>query len=149
MACSLESQLISLEVFLDELVEPTKGFLKRESQRRRREAKLIDFLHHYGFSGLEEEQHLRCRLLKPERLRPIHMAAKLGNTQVLRMLLQAKVDREAKTSKGRTALELAMTAAFHHFASVFMCFPVSWASVVGFPMPYDLFSCRSRCKSRC
>ena len=117
-----ESHLISLEAFL-EVLEPTQGSRKRESQRRHQEAKLLDFLHHNGFNGLQEEQHLRCRLLKPERLRPIHLAAKLGDLQVLRMLLQAKVDRFVKTSKGRTALEIAMAVAFQHFWKTFTCFP--------------------------
>ncbi|CAE6966864.1 Tnks2 [Symbiodinium natans] len=79
---------------------------RRRSLRHLRELMLEDFLKTHGFSDVNEPRQSGCFSFK-ERLFPLHVAAKCGDHEMVRILLQAGADRWAKTSKGWTALELA------------------------------------------
>eukprot|EP00438_Fugacium_kawagutii_P030224 Skav219517 [mRNA] locus=scaffold30:49575:49928:+ [translate_table: standard] len=52
-------------------------------------------------------------LFPKERLYPIHIAAKLGNHELVRILLFKGANPEQKSSKGRTPAEIARAAAVH------------------------------------
>mmetsp|Transcript_53764 Transcript_53764/g.126082 ORF Transcript_53764/g.126082 Transcript_53764/m.126082 type:complete len:161 (+) Transcript_53764:85-567(+) len=47
---------------------------------------------------------------RPECMCPLHVAAKLGHEKIVKSLLMARADPKRKTSRGRTALEIARKA---------------------------------------
>ncbi|CAJ1350281.1 unnamed protein product, partial [Effrenium voratum] len=49
-------------------------------------------------------------LFSEQRIYPIHVAAKLGDYQLVRILLAAGADRDSQTSKGRKAEDFALEA---------------------------------------
>ncbi|CAE7604465.1 unnamed protein product [Symbiodinium sp. CCMP2456] len=70
----------------------------------------------YNFRDMDvNEQQVpgpsRCfRLRRPESMCPIHVAAKHGHAKIVKSLLMARADPKRKTSRGRTALEIARKA---------------------------------------
>ena len=59
----------------------------------------------------EQQVPSGCFLFKrPESMCPIHVAAKRGHERIINFLLLARADPKQKTSRGRTALEIAQKA---------------------------------------
>ncbi|CAK9024557.1 unnamed protein product [Durusdinium trenchii] len=97
--------------------KPTMGALKRRARRRQEEEDLKEFLLKRGFASINAPQNRTssrrvgtwstCFFGEREELYPIHAAALEGDLRMVTLLLQAGVDREQETSKGRTALDIA------------------------------------------
>eukprot|EP00434_Breviolum_minutum_P030935 symbB.v1.2.027357.t3/scaffold2799.1/size70062/6 len=89
--------------------DPVRGPVKRARRRRRQRTQLKAFLKKHRFSDVNEPQQyhsLFCFLQKKkEELYPLHMAVKLGDYEILRLLLQAGADASQRTSSGKTALD--------------------------------------------
>ena len=79
---------------------------RRRDRRRLRELRLEKFLKANGFRDVNKPCQAGCFSFK-ERLCPLHVAAQLGDHETVRVLLAAGADASTKTSKGRTALEIA------------------------------------------
>ncbi|CAK9040368.1 unnamed protein product [Durusdinium trenchii] len=67
------------------------------------------FLQRYGFSDVNKPQR-GSWFSRSEKLYPVHVAAMLGDADMLHFLLEAGADPEQRTSKGRSALECAFDA---------------------------------------
>ena len=79
------------------------------------EMDLEDFLETHGFLNydlLSENPVLGAKtvVFDDEELGPLHLAAKLGDSEALRLLLRFGADIEALTSKKRSALDIAMSS---------------------------------------
>mmetsp|Transcript_18802 Transcript_18802/g.35274 ORF Transcript_18802/g.35274 Transcript_18802/m.35274 type:complete len:199 (-) Transcript_18802:10-606(-) len=94
----------------------TRSGAKRLVRKRRNEAKLQEFLRRNSFSEDVNEPRMArpsCFSImskmwsSPEDIYPIHLAAALGNADLLRLLLKAGADPKQRTSKGWSAVELA------------------------------------------
>ena len=82
------------------------GSFKRRNLRLVRRVQLDDFLREHRFRDVDEPEQCGCFSFK-ERFYPIHIAARLNDSQMIRILLAAGADPSRKSSRGRTALELA------------------------------------------
>ncbi|CAE7037119.1 unnamed protein product [Symbiodinium sp. CCMP2456] len=97
-------------------VESTAGLTKRELVHMKALVHISDWLRLYNFWDLDvNEQQVTspsgCFLFRrPESMRPIHVAAKLGHERIVKCLLLARADPKTKTSRGRTALQIARKA---------------------------------------
>ena len=89
----------------DEDEAQTPAFRRRD-RRHLRELRLKDFLKANGFRDVSDPRQGGCFSFK-ERLWPLHVAARLGDHEMVQILLAAGADTSQKTSKGRTALEIA------------------------------------------
>lgn len=92
--------------------EPTRGKLLRWAREKKDVKKLEEFLakHHFedeGDSVPSSPWRPLCLARTPELFFPMHTASQEGNLGVVHMLLQQKVDPQQKTSRGRTALDVA------------------------------------------
>ena len=89
---------------------------KRELVQMKALVQISSWLRLYNFWDLDvnEQQVPRpsgCFLFRrPESMRPIHVAAKLGHERIVKSLLMARADPKLKTSRGRTALQIARKA---------------------------------------
>ena len=87
---------------------------RRRQERQRQEAALKEFLNSFDFSDVcEPRANCKCscfRWLTGEVVYPIHEAARIGNARIVRLLLQANADPAQRTSKGRSAAEIARGA---------------------------------------
>ena len=96
-------------------VDPA-GLTKRELVQMKALVQISSWLRLYNFWDLDvnEQQVPRpsgCFLFRrPESMRPIHVAAKLGHERIVKSLLMARADPKLKTSRGRTALQIARKA---------------------------------------
>ncbi|CAK9074718.1 unnamed protein product [Durusdinium trenchii] len=115
MECSTQVELSESEVE-DEDPEPksTGSKVKRDIKRQVQAQILQTFLKKHKFKQ-DVNQRKRssggCLLFRPsEEFCPIHLAAKTGDLSVLRVLLRAGADLHARSSRGRTALDLAREA---------------------------------------
>mmetsp|Transcript_26931 Transcript_26931/g.43590 ORF Transcript_26931/g.43590 Transcript_26931/m.43590 type:complete len:230 (-) Transcript_26931:286-975(-) len=81
--------------------QPVRLVAQRIERRKRRETRVQKFLHTNGFADVNDVS--KC----PEKLSPIHIAAKCGDHGMIRLLLTANADPAAKTAVGRTALDFA------------------------------------------
>lgn len=74
---------------------------------------LNEFLkqHRFGRDISEAQAPATCFpfFKRGETLYPIHVAAQLGHTELVRILLEEGADRNQRTSGGRTALEIAFS----------------------------------------
>mmetsp|Transcript_44617 Transcript_44617/g.83325 ORF Transcript_44617/g.83325 Transcript_44617/m.83325 type:complete len:173 (-) Transcript_44617:65-583(-) len=86
--------------------------LKRQMRKNKRQKELQAFLKKHGFSEdvHAPKQPQGCFILRKESMYPIHVAAQMGNRNVVRQLLSEGAEPEQKTSKGRTALDIAQAA---------------------------------------
>mmetsp|Transcript_27282 Transcript_27282/g.64089 ORF Transcript_27282/g.64089 Transcript_27282/m.64089 type:complete len:166 (-) Transcript_27282:207-704(-) len=82
------------------------GAFKRRNLRLLRRVQLEDFLREHRFRDVDEPEQCGCFSFK-ERFYPIHIAAQQNDNQMIRILLAAGADPSRKTSRGRTAMELA------------------------------------------
>lgn len=95
---------------------PTKGSQSRREKKLRSEAALKEFLEKHGFTDINTPKILKrsifprpsCLFPAPELLYPVHVAVQEGDAEVLVALLRSGADREQKTSRGRTPLDLAL-----------------------------------------
>ncbi|CAL1144023.1 unnamed protein product [Cladocopium goreaui] len=107
---------------LDDALGNFRGYGKRERRRREQTRKLREFLKKHRFPDVNEPQqfHVTFCILprRKEELYPIHMAARLGDYEMLRLLQKAGADSSQKTSLGRSALQLVdqQTEQFEHIS---------------------------------
>ncbi|CAK9058725.1 unnamed protein product [Durusdinium trenchii] len=83
---------------------------KRQQKVQRAREQLQQFLQIHGFSHVNEPRRTFGFSLRREELYPIHVAAKLGDDQMIRLLLSAGASLEQQTSNGRIALDFAADA---------------------------------------
>lgn len=81
--------------------QPVRLVAQRIERRKRRETRVQKFLQINGLTDVNDVS--QC----PEKLSPIHIAAKCGDHGMIRLLLTANADPAAKTAKGRSALDFA------------------------------------------
>ncbi|CAK9009808.1 unnamed protein product [Durusdinium trenchii] len=86
---------------------------RRNERRERKEIMLNTFLRSHRFGrDVNEPRSSRALCLpfgKPKEVfYPLHQAAKLGDCEIVRLLLAAGADPQQKTSQGRTAEEIAL-----------------------------------------
>ena len=86
---------------------------KRSHSREQRRRQLQDFLQSHEFSDdvcAPRSTKGGCFFFPKPRVYPIHVAAHLGDHEVVHLLLQAKADPRQTTSRGRTAEDIALEA---------------------------------------
>eukprot|EP00435_Cladocopium_sp_Y103_P054483 s327_g17.t1 len=96
---------------------PTEGSLKRKAKEQRKVLEMKHFLQIHKFEDVNEPQQPRsgcCFGTHREQLYPVHLAAQLGNAEVMSLLLRAGANKDQLTSKGRSALQLARSADVHN-----------------------------------
>ncbi|OLQ00872.1 hypothetical protein AK812_SmicGene16414 [Symbiodinium microadriaticum] len=100
------------EVYIDWMAHLTR----RERVQMKALHQISSWLRFYNFRDMDaNEQQVSIpsgcfRFRRPECTCPIHVAAKLGHETVVKSLLMARADPKRKTSRGRTALEIARKA---------------------------------------
>eukprot|EP00438_Fugacium_kawagutii_P019827 Skav227922 [mRNA] locus=scaffold146:177871:189157:+ [translate_table: standard] len=89
------------------LLQLTKGRIKRFLRKNQEKEEVQRFLKSHGHAARKAPWGLS--FLMPERLEPIHLAAREGDGKVLCALLRGSkdIDLHQRTSKGRTALDVA------------------------------------------
>ncbi|CAK9089993.1 Receptor-likey region [Durusdinium trenchii] len=100
---------------LDDDPIPTRGASKRLERKLAEQVELQRFLSDHRFEGVNSPQgppwfDVLALCAEREEVYPIHVAASLGNAQVVKLLLRQGADKEKDTSKGRTPLEAAQQA---------------------------------------
>ena len=86
-------------------------FAKQRLRKQRNKERLELFLKEHNFSKDVSEPRLprmSCTGFGKEVLYPIHVAASLGDAEMLRLLVKAGADLQQRTSKGRTATHFAL-----------------------------------------
>ncbi|CAL1173540.1 unnamed protein product [Cladocopium goreaui] len=83
---------------------------QRKAEQFLKEMDLIDFLHVNDFFGDNVNEPRLGHFGRKEQVWPIHIAAELGDADLLRRLLRAKADATQETSAGRRAIDLAAEA---------------------------------------
>eukprot|EP00435_Cladocopium_sp_Y103_P010284 s3121_g2.t1 len=105
LSCSEEPEREPRE--LREPREPRKvGKRRRKYLMQLEEVKLESFLKLHGFEDVSDSKSVGWWW--KDTVAPIHVAAKLGDSDMLRRLLNQGVAADAKTSRGKSALQLAM-----------------------------------------
>ena len=100
------------QIKLPDAVQKCEGG-KRVRGREQRRRQLQDFLDSHDFSDDVCSPRITqggCFLFPGPRVYPIHVAAHLGDHEIVHLLLQAKADPRQPTSRGRTAEEIALEA---------------------------------------
>mmetsp|Transcript_43146 Transcript_43146/g.71159 ORF Transcript_43146/g.71159 Transcript_43146/m.71159 type:complete len:181 (+) Transcript_43146:2-544(+) len=87
-------------------VSPSKISARRE-KRGLNERYLQGFLEEFKFQEVNQPRARNFYNFKAERFYPIHVAAMLGDYHLLRLLVAHGADFQQRSSKGRTALDLA------------------------------------------
>ena len=82
-------------------------YTKRRQRKQKNEEQLKRFLQEHTFSQSVDKPKVSRFSFMREVLYPIHVAAMLGDAQMVRLLMQAGADLKQRTSKGRTAADLA------------------------------------------
>jgi len=88
----------------------TMALKQRGDRKKTDELTLLAFLQENKFSCINKPKLERIRGLGglfPQLHYPLHVAARLGDFDVVRLLLKARADMEAKDSRGLTALKVA------------------------------------------
>ncbi|CAE7889436.1 unnamed protein product [Symbiodinium microadriaticum] len=95
-------------------VDATADLTKRELVQMQALKQISPWLRANNFREMdvnEQQVPSGCFLFKrPESMCPIHVAAKRGHERIINFLLLARADPKQKTSRGRTALEIAQKA---------------------------------------
>ncbi|CAE7324833.1 unnamed protein product [Symbiodinium sp. CCMP2456] len=95
-------------------IDATAGLTKRELVQMKALTQISSWLRFHKFREMdvnEQQVPSGCFLFKrPESMCPIHVAAKRGHERIIKFLLLARADPKQKTSRGRTALEIAREA---------------------------------------
>lgn len=89
-----------------------RSVVKLQTRRRLRKERMEQFLKHHNFRDPLEPSVRNSRLsclpsLPSETVYPIHVAARVGDVEVIRLLLKERADPWQKTSAGRSPAELA------------------------------------------
>ncbi|CAK9050682.1 Receptor-likey region [Durusdinium trenchii] len=71
---------------------------------------LQSFLQRHGFTSIYSARQVNCRVVRVERVYPIHVAAQLGDLTMVRMLLEEGADARQVCLDGRTAVDFARSA---------------------------------------
>ncbi|CAK9103769.1 unnamed protein product, partial [Durusdinium trenchii] len=80
---------------------------KRALWKQQEDEALEEFLHKFKFEkGLNHPQSRR-RFSKDEQIYPIHVAARIGRHQLVRLMVQRGADPQQKSSKGRKPIDFA------------------------------------------
>lgn len=79
----------------------------RRERREQDEEYLQSFLQKFEFQELNQPRSRNFFNFQAERFYPIHVAAMLGDYHLLRLLVAHGADFQQRSSKGRTALDLA------------------------------------------
>ena len=104
-----------IQSYEDSMAVKRPGY-RRKLMRRRKEVLLENFLREHGFSSDLTEPSVRTScsfkdiLFPKEVFYPIHEASRLGNAELVRILLACGADPEQKTSKGKTPADIARAA---------------------------------------
>eukprot|EP00434_Breviolum_minutum_P008738 symbB.v1.2.007703.t1/scaffold477.1/size198972/2 len=88
----------------------TMSLKQRGERKKTDELKLLAFLQENQFSCINQPklERMQCSGLFATRLHyPLHVAARFGDFDVVRLLLKAQADMEARDSRGLTALKVA------------------------------------------
>jgi len=88
----------------------TMALKQRGEQKKTDELALLFFLQENKFSYIDKPKLERMKvrgLFQTELHYPLHVAARLGDFDVVRLLLKARADMEAVDSRGLTALKVA------------------------------------------
>eukprot|EP00434_Breviolum_minutum_P027524 symbB.v1.2.024339.t1/scaffold2296.1/size83103/4 len=91
---------------------PTLG----KKRRQFRQNLMMEFLEQYGFEEIDRKQRIGTPTgcffwgSKWQIVYPVHLAARDGNFEVLALLLKHGVDKNVKSSKGQTPLDMARFA---------------------------------------
>mmetsp|Transcript_131929 Transcript_131929/g.186185 ORF Transcript_131929/g.186185 Transcript_131929/m.186185 type:complete len:215 (+) Transcript_131929:45-689(+) len=94
--------------FSDTSLQSLRCAAKRSMRKQRRQAAVEEFLTFHGFKGVNSpKRSLSSMLRQTEEVYPIHIAAKHGSHLMIRLLCSEGADPLQKTSRGRTALQLA------------------------------------------
>ena len=95
-------------------IDVMAGRTKRELVEMKALKQISTWLRFHNFREMdvnEQQVPSGCFLFKrPEPMCPIHVAAKRGHERIIKFLLMARADPTLKTSRGRTALEIARKA---------------------------------------
>ncbi|CAE7212868.1 unnamed protein product [Symbiodinium sp. CCMP2592] len=95
-------------------IDAMAGLTKRELVQMKALKQISVWLRFHNFREMdvnEQQVPSGCFLFKrPESMCPVHVAAKHGHEGIVRFLLMARADPTLKTSRGRTALEIARKA---------------------------------------
>ncbi|CAE7410071.1 unnamed protein product [Symbiodinium pilosum] len=93
-----------------ELPDPNRVGPPRRRRPKQQQALLSKWLREKGFSEDVTEPHQQgCRFWTRKEVQyPVHVAAAEGNLELLRSMLLARADARQRTSRGRTALEIAV-----------------------------------------
>eukprot|EP00439_Symbiodinium_sp_Y106_P053693 s23_g7.t1 len=92
------------------LYSDASWLLRKQSLRSQRNKEVLnEFLQEHRFDQdvLEPRASPCCFLWSKELVYPIHVAAAVGNAEIVRLLLKAGADLAQKTSRGRTAADIA------------------------------------------
>ncbi|CAE7224091.1 unnamed protein product [Symbiodinium sp. CCMP2592] len=101
----------------DEVYEVDDEMMAGHTRRERVKMKALNhisaWLRYYSFEEMDVNElqvPSGCFLFRPESMCAIHVAAKLGHDVIIKTLLIARADPKRKTSRGRTALQIAQKA---------------------------------------
>jgi len=86
---------------------------KRRAEKLHRDKFLRNFLKSHGFGEELNEPRggASCFVLSPQKnFFPIHVAAKLGQPELVRAMIKARADLQVRDSAGRTPLDVAQFA---------------------------------------
>ncbi|CAE7511770.1 RMR6 [Symbiodinium sp. CCMP2456] len=83
-------------------------YVKKRQRRQKNQEQVMQFLQKHNFSGSIDEPKVSCLSFMREVVYPIHVAASLGDAQMVRLLVGAGADLQQRTSKGRTAADFAL-----------------------------------------
>eukprot|EP00435_Cladocopium_sp_Y103_P064340 s47_g26.t1 len=102
-----------VDVFKDSTNETKEDMSKRQQKQRLDRIKLQRFLIDYNFRGINvpmSGKKLSFQRTGDAGVYPVHMAAQLGDLELLRLVLRAGADPEMRTSEGCDALDFAHQA---------------------------------------
>ncbi|CAE7208166.1 unnamed protein product [Symbiodinium sp. CCMP2592] len=95
-------------------IDVMAGRTKRELVQMKALKQISTWLRFHNFREMdvnEQQVPSGCFLItRPESMCPLHVAAKRGHERIIKFLLMARADPTLKTSRGRTALEIARKA---------------------------------------
>lgn len=88
-------------------VDGWNGNYKRVQKRQRDEQGLQQFLKQFGFQNCTASKIHRHGAFRTEEIYPIHVAARLGNYPLLRLLVCRGADPQQKSSQNRVPMDFA------------------------------------------
>mmetsp|Transcript_91509 Transcript_91509/g.218140 ORF Transcript_91509/g.218140 Transcript_91509/m.218140 type:complete len:179 (-) Transcript_91509:61-597(-) len=80
---------------------------RRQMRKQKSDATVARFLREHNFGPDVSEPRTACCVFLKEAIYPIHVAAKLGDAEMVRLLLKAGAKRDQRSSKGRSPADIA------------------------------------------